>query len=138
MSELRWFWREKLYVPSTYTANAVDPVYSVKAGDLVGVILCRTVEVFDGSGTAAKFELGDGNDADRYLDDGELEETSISAATSFVRAAGASGGSYVLYRNFLYPSDDTIDVNFTAATGADGTTGKVAIKIAIARQVWTA
>ena len=135
MSELKWHWREKLYTPSTYVANAVDPVFAVKAGDMVGVIICRTVEAFDGTGTAAKFELGDGNDADRYLDDGELEETSVSAATSVVRAIGASGGTYVLYRNFLYGSDDTIDVNFTAATGADGTTGKVRIKVAFARQV---
>lgn len=135
MAEQKWYWREVVYTPSSYTANVVDPVFTVKAGDMVGTIICRTMVAFDGTGTAAKFELGDGNDPDRYLDDGELEETSVSAATSVVRAIGATGGTYVLYRNFLYTSDDTIDVNFTAATGGDGTVGKVKIKIAFSRNV---
>ena len=102
-------------------------------GDAVGLITCRTVTAFDGTGTAAIFELGDGNDVDRYLDAGELEETSISAATSYVRAIGATGGTYILYRNFLYVETDTIDVNFTAATGADGTVGAVEITAYIAK-----
>lgn len=137
MSELKWYRRDRLWQPASYTANSVEAVFNVAAGDLVGLIICRTVQAFDGSGTAAKFELGDGDDPDRYVDDGELEETSISAATSLIRAAGASGGGYVLYRNHLYGSADTIDVNFTCATGNDGTTGRVQISIWFARNIWT-
>ena len=138
MSEQIWVWEEVIWTPNSYTANSVEEVFNVAAGDMVGVILCRTMTAFDGTGTAAKFELGDDGDVDRFVDDGELEETSVSAATSFIRAAGASGGGYVLYRNHLYVAANTIDVNFTAATGADGTTGRVHIKAAFCRNAWTA
>lgn len=136
MSELVWQRHDIIWTPDSYTANSVEPVLSCAANDLVGLIICRTTQAFNGGGTAAKFELGDGDDNDRYVDDGELEETSISAATSIIRAAGASGGGYVLYRSHLYTSADTIDVNFTAATGGDGTTGRVHISIWVAHNVW--
>ena len=125
--------RSVIWTPDSYVLDSVEAVFNVEPGDMVGPILCRTVIAFDGSGTAAKFELGDGNDPDRYLDDGELEETSVSAATSFVRAIGATGGTYILYRNFLYVSADTIDVNFVCATGVDGTVGAVEITAYIAK-----
>ena len=136
MSVLEWQRHDVLWTPNSYTANSVEEVINVAAFDLVGLIICRTVTAFDGSGTAAIFELGDDGDADRFVDGGELEETSISAATSIIRAAGASGGGYVLYRNHLYVAANTIDVNFTAATGADGTVGRVAISAWIAHNVW--
>ena len=138
MSFLNFVRHDVIWTPDSYTANSVEPIINVHAGDVVGLILCRTVTAFDGSGTAAIFELGDGDDVDRYVDGGELEETSTSAATSFIRAAGASGGGYVLYRTHLYTAADTIDVNFTAATGADGTAGRVHISVWIARGLWTA
>jgi len=133
MPFLNYVKRTVLWTPDSYTANSVEAVFSVHAGDVVGPIFCRTVTAFDGSATAAKFELGDSDDPDRYLDDGELEETSISAATSFVRAIGATGGGYILYRSHLYTADDTIDVNFTAASGADGTVGAIEIVAYIAK-----
>lgn len=133
MAELKFYKKTVLWAPDDYTANSVEAVVNVAAGDLVGLITCKTIELFNGSGTAAKFELGDGDDPDRYLDDGELEETSTSAATSFVRAIGASGGGYVLYRNHLYTAADTIDVNFTANTSGTRTTGKVEVNIWIAK-----
>lgn len=138
MAQLQYFKQTKIWTPSSYTTNVVDKVFNVFKGDLVGPIICRTIQAFDGTGTAAKFELGDGDDPDRYVDDGELEEISISAATSIIRAQGASGGGYVLYRSILYVVDDTIDVNFTCATGADATTGKVMITAFIARHMITA
>ena len=138
MSEVIFHWKEVLWTPNSYTANSVEEVFNVGVGDMVGIILVRTVVAFNGTGTAAIFELGDDGDVDRFLDAGELEEESISAATSFVRAIGATGGGYILYRNHLYTAANTIDVNFTAATGADGTAGAVMIKAAIARNVWIA
>lgn len=122
-----------VWTPNSYTANSVEEVFNAYAGCLIGLIVCRTTVAFNGTGTAAKFELGDGVDPDRYVDDGELEEESVSAATSQIRAIGATGGGYVLYRNHLYNSADTVDVNFTAATGGDGTTGAVEITIYHAR-----
>lgn len=129
MAELNWRKFTTRWTPDSYTANSVEAVMNVAAGTLVGLIICRTVQAFNGTGTAAIFELGDDGDVDRFVDAGELEEESISAATSQIRAAGASGGGYVLYRSHLYNTANTIDVNFTAATGADGTTGAVQITI---------
>ena len=133
MAFLNFVKRTVLYQPPDYTANSVDPVFSVHEGDVVGLITCRTVTVFNGAGTAAIFELGDGDDVDRYLDGGELEETDVAAATSYVRAIGATGGGYILYRTHLYTANDTIDVNFTANTSGTRTTGAVEITAYIAR-----
>lgn len=118
---------------TSYTANVTNPVFNVNAGEVVGLVVCRTVEAFDGTGTAAKFILGDGNDTDRFVADGDLEETSTSAATSIIQAVGGSGSTFAAIGRHLYTSADTIDVGFTAATGGDGTTGRVRITIWVAR-----
>lgn len=133
MAFLNWVKRSVVWTPDSYTANSVEAVFNVEAGDCVGPVFCRTVTAFDGTGTAAIFELGYGDNVDEFLDAGELEETSISAATSFVRAIGASDGTYDTTRTFLFTAADTIDVNFTAATGADGTVGAVEIVAYIAK-----
>lgn len=125
-NELEWEKTTILYRPPSYAANSVDPVMNVFAGDLIGLIICRTTAAFNGTGTAAVFELGDDGDPDRFLDGGELDE---ETAGSMVRAIGASGGGYVLYRSHLYTADNTIDVNFTADTNGDDTTGEVEITI---------
>lgn len=133
MTYLNYQKRSVIWTPDSYTANSVEAVFNVAEGDVVGPIFCRTVTVFNGSGTDAIFELGDSGDVDRFLDAGELEETSVSAATSFVRAIGATGGGYILYRTHLYTADDTIDVNFTANTAGTRTTGAVEITAYIAK-----
>lgn len=121
-------WQKKviLYTPSTYSANAVDAIMPVSAGMMIGPITARTIAAFNGTGTAAIVELGDTGDADRYLDGGELDE---ETANDFVRAIGASGGGYVLYRTHLYTSATTIDVNYTADTNGDDTAGSVEFTI---------
>lgn len=137
MSELKFYKHTINYKPvnnSTgavdYASNVVNPIFNVSAGDLVGLITARTVAAFNGTGTAAIFELGDDGDPDRFLDGGELDE---ETAGNFVRAAGASGGGYVLYRTHLYTAANTIDVNYTADTNGDDTTGEVEICIWIAK-----
>ena len=120
MAQVNWQIKTVRYQPTTLNANVVDPIMNVSAGDLIGPIFARTIVAFDGSGTAAIIELGDDGDADRFLDGGEVDE---ETAGSFVRAIGASGGGYVLYRNHLYTAANTIDVNFTADTNADSTVG---------------
>ena len=130
MAWLNWEKRTVLYTPSTYTANVVDGVLNVAAGDIVGLILVRTVVAFNGTNSNAVFELGDSGDVDRFVDGGELDE---HTAGNFVRAIGATGGGYILYRTHLYTAADTIDVNFTADTGANGTAGRVEITAYIAK-----
>ena len=124
----------RLFIPADYTADdaAVELIH-VSAGDLVGPVICRTVELFNGGGTAAKFELGDDDDVDRYVADGDLEETSVSAATLWIRAAGGSASGYAALGTHLYTADNTIDVKFTANTSGTRTTGQVEVTVYIAR-----
>ena len=130
MSYLNWQKHVILYTPPDYASNSVDEILPVNAGDVVGLITARTIAAFNGTGTAAIIELGDDGDADRFLDGGELDE---ETAGNFVRAIGASGGGYVLYRTHLYTAANTIDVNFTADTNGDDTAGSVEFTIYVAR-----
>ena len=132
---VNWMTKTVRYRPSTLNASVVDPIFRAEAGMVIGPIFARTTVAFDGTGTAATVALGDGDDVDRYLDEGELDEESISSATAFVRAIGATGGGYILYRTHLYTAADTIDVNFTADTNADSTVGEVTFVIWFTR-VW--
>ena len=132
---VNWMTKTVRWRPTTLNANVVDPIFRAEAGMVIGPIFARTTVAFDGSGTAAVVELGYGSNVDEFLDAGELEEESISAATSFVRAIGASDGTYDTKGTFLFTADDTIDVNFTADTSGDSTTGEVTFVIHYAR-VW--
>lgn len=132
MSFLNWRKFYFRWTPDDYTANSVEAVMNVSAGMLIGPIVVRTETAFNGTNSNAVFELGDGGDVDRFVDAGELDE---HTAGNMVRAIGAANGGYVLYRSHLYTSDDTIDVNFTADTGGDGTAGAVLITIYWTR-VW--
>ena len=132
--EINWRKYTRIFIPPDYTADdTAYELFNVAAGDLVGPVICRTVEVFNGGGTAAKFELGDDADADRYVVDGDLEETSISAATSWIRATGGSGSGYAALGTHLYTAANTIDVKFTANTSGTRTTGKVEVTLWVAR-----
>src|SRR3990167_3515529 len=115
MQELEWKAETRLFTPADYTADETRQLFNVEAGDLIGLIIARQITAYNGSGTDAILELGD-SDIDRFMDAGEIEETTGGSTGSFVRCAGASGGGYVLYRNHLFTSVDTIDVTFTANT----------------------
>ena len=133
MSYLNWQKHEILWTPDDYTADSTELIMNVHAGYLIGPILVRQITAYNGSGTAAILELGDGGDIDRYMDAGEIDETTGGSTGSFVRAAGASGGGYVLYRNHLFTEDDTIDVTFTANTAGTRNAGATRFTIYWAR-----
>lgn len=116
MAYLNWQKHTVLFTPADYTAGETKQIMNVEAGDLIGVIIARQITAYNGSGTDAILELGDSGDIDRFMDAGEIDETTGGSTGSFVRCAGASGGGYVLYRNHLYTAADTIDVVFTANT----------------------
>lgn len=130
MAYLQWQKRTALFQPTSYTANETWEAFNVAAGDLVGPIIARTMVAFNGSGTDAIVEIGDDGDIDRFLDAGEIDET---LTTSWVRAAGAAGGGYVLYRTHLYTAANTIDVTFTANTAGTRNAGAIEITAYIAR-----
>ena len=134
MAQINWRRMTRIFTPADYTADdsAVE-LFNVSAGDLVGPVICRTIEVFNGSGTDAIFALGDDGDVDRYVIAGDLEETSTSAATSWIRATGGSGSGYALLGTHLYTAANTIDVGFTANTAGTRTTGKVEVTVFVAR-----
>lgn len=128
MAFLEWRWRQKtLWTPASYTANEVSAFASVAAGDInPGICITRTRVVFNGSGTAAIIEIGDGDDPNGDLVDGDMDETT----TGLYRGAGAywngTGGPK------LYTTADTLDVTFTANTAGTRTTGSIDIAVVIA------
>ena len=130
MSYLNWKAETRIFEPASYTADETRLLFNVEAGDLIGLIIVRQIVAYNGSGTDAVLELGDGDDIDRYMDAGEIDETTT---TSFVRAIGATGGTYILYRNFLYTAQDTIDVTFTANTAGTRNAGRTEFTIYKAR-----
>ena len=132
MSFLNWRKFQVDFVPASYTANETRQIMNVHAGMVIGPIFVRQITAYNGSGTDAILELGD-SDIDRFMDAGEIDETTGGSTGSFVRAAGASGGGYVLYRSHLFTEDDTIDVTFTANTAGTRTTGRTRFVIYWAR-----
>ena len=133
MSFVNWKIHKVLWTPDDYTANSVEAIMNVEIGDVIGPIFSRQITAYNGSGTDAIIELGDGGDIDRFLDGGEIDETTGGSTGSFVRAAGASGGGYVLYRTHLYSTADTIDVSFTANTAGTRDAGATEFIIWFAR-----
>lgn len=128
MAFIEWRWRSKtLYAPASYTANEVAAIINVAAGDINGgICIARTRVVFNGGGTAAIIEVGDGDDPNGDLVDGDMDETTAG----LYRGAGAywngTGGPK------LYTTADTIDVTFTANTSGTRTTGQADFHLAIA------
>src|SRR3990167_3284844 len=93
-----------IFTPTDYTADETKAIMNVHEGDLIGPIIARQIVAYNGSGTDAILELGDDGDIDRFMDAGEIDETTT---TSFVRCIGATGGGYVLYRNHLFTAANT-------------------------------
>lgn len=133
MAFLNWTRHDILWTPDDYTANSTEAIMNVEIGDLIGLIIVRQITAYNGSGTDAILELGDGGDIDRYMDAGEIDEITGGSTGSFVRAAGATGGGYVLNRNYLYTAADTIDVVFTANTAGTRNAGATEFTIYKAR-----
>lgn len=107
-----------------YTATETIQVMSVHAGELIGYGFARTTVVFNGTGTAAKLEIGDDGDPNRFFEDGDINEE----ATGLYRGLGVG-----LDNAHLYTADNTIDVVFTRATGVDGSAGDFNFWFYIAR-----
>ena len=118
MALLRYKKRSYLnYAPASYTASAAKAIMSVASGDLVGSAFCRVTVVFNGSNSDAIMTLGDGGDVDRFLDTGDITDTTLGLYGPGTGAGFAEAG-------YLYTATDTIDVDFTRDTGADGSAGK--------------
>jgi hypothetical protein len=107
------------WVPDDYTANEVDPIGPVVAGELIGPFMARTRVVFNGSGTDAIIEVGDGGDVDRFIGPGNVDETT----TGLYLGLGGAASNYLALGHHLYTAADNIDVNFTANTAGTRTTG---------------
>lgn len=114
------------WVPASYTANEVDTVINVAAGDLcTGICVARTRTAFNGSGTDAIIEIGDGDDDDRYLVAGDMDETT----TGIYRGQGVAYTT----RPMLYTGNDTIDVKFTANTAGTRNAGAIDVRVFVAK-----
>lgn len=126
MSQPNWRVFHTQYTPPDHTSNSTNAIMNVKSGYLIGPIIVKTVVAFDGSNSDASLELGDGDNADEFLNAGEIDEYT---AGDVALAVGDSGGSYDTVRYHLYEADDTIDATFVADTGGDGTVGTIEVWI---------
>lgn len=114
------------WTPTSYTSDQTDTVIGVSAGDYsVGDCIIRTRVVFNGSGTAAKIIVGDGDDPNGYCADGDIDETTVGI--------GRGAGAYFSTNPKLYTTDDTIDIGFTANTSGGRTTGNIDLAVYIAK-----
>ena len=123
MAQLQWRIRTRNgWTPDSYTADqAADGIIAVAAGDVVRSVFARTRVVFNGSGTAAIIIVGDDGDTDRFLADGNMDETT----TGLYMGLGGSASNYLALGKHLYTAANNIDVGFTANTAGTRTTGTV-------------
>ena len=119
------------YTPASYTANEVASIMTVHPGDVVGLVVVRTRVVFNGGGTDAILELGDTGDADRFVRNGDVDETTAG----LYHALGGSGSVYTAIGRHLYTAATTIDVTFTANTSGTRTTGAFDFYVWVARSI---
>ena len=132
MAEVRRYTRTKTaWVPVDYTANETTAVINVNPNEVVHEIFVRTRVAFNGGGTAAIIELGDGGDTDRFVKDGDIDETT----TGLYMALGGSGSNYLAFGRHLYTVVDTIDVKFTANTSGTRTLGSIDIIVVYSKVV---
>src|SRR3990167_1038757 len=114
------------WTPVSYTAGETDTVINVGAGDLcAGLVIARTRTVFNGSGTDAIIIVGDGDDTDRYLEDGQMDEVTAGVYRG--------GGVAFATRPMLYTGNDTIDIVFTANTAGTRNAGAIDLRVFIAK-----
>lgn len=102
------------WMPDSYTQNQVDPIWHVQVGDIVTHAFCMVGTAFNGTSPSAA--LGDDADVDRYI---TTTNSAIGTADTTPQAGSgaALAGSTKAHSGFLYSTEDTIDVDFTAATG---------------------
>lgn len=100
---------QKAFTFGGATASAGDVVQMVKVPSGATVI---TAYVGGGpiAASGCSITVGDGNDANRYLD-----TTSASSAMTLTHCNALAGA------NYTYTADDTIDVSITAITSATTT-----------------
>ncbi len=121
MAQLNFRKHTERFIPVSFTANETTAQFNVAAGELIAYVHARTEVVFNGSGTDAIVTLGDGDDPDRYILGGDVDETT----TGLYAATGGAGSDYLLLGSHLYTATDTIDVVFTANTSGGRTTGEI-------------
>ena len=110
------------WTPASYTSNETTALFPVKAGEMVIAAFVRIRTAFDGTNSDAALDLGDAGDTNRLVENADLTETTIGLYHG-------SGAGLADDFGHLYTTDDTIDVVFTADTGADGSVGAADIWI---------
>ena len=133
MAEVRRYTRTKTnWTPVSYTANeSATAIINVNANECIHEIFVRTRVVFNGAGTDAILTIGDDGDADRFVKDGDVDETT----TGLYMAIGGAGSTYSLLGRHLYTAANTIDITFTANTSGTRTTGAFDIIVVYSKVV---
>ncbi len=121
MAFLHWRQKRKTnYSPASYTAGETTALFAVDVGDLIYDCLTRTRAIFNGSGTDAKIIIGDDGVTNRFMEDGDMDETTLGIYQG--KGAGVDN-------SHLYSAANTIDVVFTANTSGTRTTGAIDVLV---------
>lgn len=123
----RLYERTRVFVPADYTGDETRTLIPVKNGEMVVMGAAKQLAAYNGGGSDAVIIFGDGDDDNRYVEAGDIDETSATDATPFL----GNGGD----NQFLYEADDTLDVGFTANTSGTRNAGKTEFKVVFWR-VW--
>ena len=122
--------REAVYTLTAALAeNDIIEMIPVAAGERV-VDLQIVSEDLDTHGTPTiTFDVGDGDDVDRYIDG-----TTIGQTGGFARLGdGLATDAEAIAVNKLYTAADTIDVKVSAAVATGATTGTIRLRAFLVR-----
>ena len=103
----------------TASSTTQTVTLAIPAGGIVRAVGFYLEEAFDGGSTSSlKIDVGDGSDADGFVDDQEIHVDASEVIYHNGVGAYLDGGTGTEQQGKLYTSADTIDVLFTA-TGAN-------------------
>ena len=103
---------------------ATTPIFNVKAGTMVLDVLAKVVTAYTGS---VAMTIGDSDDVDGFMADGELKSTVISS--EFRSSKGSTALTAVYQFGKVYSADQTIDI----VTGASTIVGQMDVYLVYSR-----
>lgn len=99
--------KSNVYTDANWAGDATEAIFNVPAGALIADLIVNITGAISG----ATVSVGDGGDADRFMDTTAVG-TAVGAKSMKQDAQPGSGGVYI------YPADDTIDLTIVGTPTA--------------------